>query len=395
MTGSAADGSNGGGGSLTPLLPRSTFVGLDNSSVHLAAGLESPMMVSHAEVFSQFSLRKSRGAEGRQELLDEYISTRRRAASLLGVDDSWIGFSYNVGHFMNHVANSLRLERGDNVLVMEGEFPSVIYPWLQQRQRGVDVVVVPQSLDPQRELENVAERVDQRTRAIVISHSCYLRGTRRDLRGFRLIADEVGAALVVDSSHTLGSIGVDGTYADFLVSACYKWLFGVHGVALSMWNKERQPDWIPSDVGWASVSPQDWEKRGREPYSLVSDGRVFELGNPSLLGVHILGNALSRLDEIGISAIEEHNLAISGYLLSELSRLPIHLLTPFDDSQRAANVSFSVKEETAWKKFLQDAGIIAAVGLGRVRFSTHLYNSTADADRASSAVEAALKAGVE
>lgn len=377
-----------------PLLAKEDFIGLDASVVHLGAGLESPMLKSHEGIFTRFARDKSAGADGRQRLLDEYVVTRQLTADLLGVDESWVGFSYNVAHFMNQVANALAADSGDNVLVIENEFPSVIYPWLQQSRRGLEVVVIPGAHSAEDEEALVASHLTSRTRAIVISHSSYLSGIRRDLARYRALADSVGAALVVDASHTLGSIAVDGGYADFLVSACYKWLFGVHGVAVSLWNRERQPDWKPSDVGWASVVMQDPAMRGREPYSVVADGRIFELGNPSLLGIHILGNALRVIGGVGVTEIERHNLALSGLALSLLGDLPVKLLTPPGDAERAGNVAFAVEDETAWQEDLRRAGVIAAVGQRRLRLSTHAFNSIADVRSGVQAVASAYERGL-
>ena len=58
--------------------------------------------------------------------------------------------------------------------------------------------------------EEIAAAVDRRTRAIAVSHVGYLTGARHDLGRLRVLADRVGARLVVDASHALGVVPVDG-----------------------------------------------------------------------------------------------------------------------------------------------------------------------------------------
>ena len=66
--------------------------------------------------------------------------------------------------------------------------------------------------------------VDDRTRVIAVSHVSYLTGERHDLAALRVLADRVGALLVVDFTQAAGWMPIDASVADFGFSACYKWL---------------------------------------------------------------------------------------------------------------------------------------------------------------------------
>ena len=140
-------------------------------------------------------------------------------------------------------------------MVEAWEFPSLINPWLAQRERGVEIRV----LEPEgwrAPLEQVRDAVDDRTRVLALSHVSYLTGERHDLAAYSKIARDTGALFVVDSSHALGAVPVLAPLADFVFSCCYKWVLGIQGTAIAYWNRSRVPDWRPRMTGWHSVSPR-------------------------------------------------------------------------------------------------------------------------------------------
>ena len=132
---------------------------------------------------------------------------------------------------------------------------------------------------------------------MAVSHVSYLTGARHDLVTLRRLVDRVGARLVVDASHALGVVPVDGASCDVVVSCCYKWLFGVHGAGVFFVNRRRWPDLPPPWVGWHSTErEEDWRRRGT--YHLRTGAERFEAGNPPFLPLYVLENARRTLDEV-------------------------------------------------------------------------------------------------
>lgn len=369
------------------LVAKSDFVGLDQVA-HLATGGEAPFLTSHWERLACFAQDKSGGMAGRERILAVADAARQKLATLLGCDARDIGFPHNVAQGMNLVVDGLALAPGDNVVLHQWEFPSVLYPWLQQRRRGVEVRLVP-SQGWSAPLERVQAALDGHTRAVILSHVSYYTGERQDLAAYSALAHDVGAALIVDASHSLGAVPVYAPHADFLFACCYKWLLGTHGVAVGYWNRVRQPDWRPPAVGWWSVEAQRPQDQGGG-YTQVSDGRVFELGNPTFIGLHLLDNAVAYLARTGEERIAERVLGLSGELRLQLAALGVRLLTPEPVAQRAGNVAFAVEDERRWRQELERRGVLGWTGEQRVRFSTHFYNDLSDIERAVAAVAEVL-----
>ena len=274
------------------LVAKSDFLNLDGS-VHLAAGGQTPSLVTHLEVLQRFASTKGTGLKGQEQFSALRESVANRCADLLECEPDDVGFPSSVAQGMALLADSLDWREGDNVVLEAWEFPSLINPWLAQRSRGVEVRI----LEPEgwrAPLERVRATVDERTRVLALSHVSYLTGERHDLEAYAGIARDVGALFVVDSSHALGAVPVRAPLADFVFSCCYKWVLGIQGVAVAYWNHERFPQWRPRMTGWHSVSPRPPLERRQGPDPL-NVGRAFEPGNPTYVGLYVLDNALEYL----------------------------------------------------------------------------------------------------
>jgi cysteine desulfurase / selenocysteine lyase len=339
--------------------------------------------VRHLDAVAEFARSKSRGMRGRDQLFERVDQTRRLLARLLDCQPAEIGFPYSVADGMNLLAGSLDLGARDNVVLERWEFPSVLYPWLEQRRhRGVEVrLVEPEPGGWQAPLERWRALVDDRTRLVAVSHVSYLTGERHDLAALAQLAHDAGALLVVDATHALGAVPVHAPHVDCLFSACYKWVLGTHGLAIAYWNRQRLPDWRPKAAGWHSIGRQaPWQQGG--DFELLDDARVFEAGNPGFAAIYILHSALDYLLAVGVEPTARHVIALGGALHQGLVELGLQLLTPPEPDRRAGNVAFEVADELAWRRELEKRDVLAWTGDGRVRLSTHLFNDTSDVERA-------------
>ena len=132
-----------------------------------------------------------------------------------------------------------------------------------------------------------------------------------------------GIALLVDVSHALGVVPVDGRLADFIVCAGYKWLLGTHTGILA-WNKASWPDFEPLHIDWNSAS------QGPTPasYRLKHGAGRAEAGNPNHLDAYLLRTSLAYLGAIGIDCIARHVWAFGGTLRTALAGLGLTVTTP-------------------------------------------------------------------
>lgn len=142
---------------------------------------------------------------------------RGSAARLVGAAPEDIAYVSNTAEGMSLIANGYPFEPGDQVLTYDREFPSNHFPWLLQRQRGVEVVLLsdvdplgdlPDHLPRAWSMEELEERVTDRTRVITLSHVQFASGYAADLEALAAFCRHRGIDLVVDAAQSLGALPV-------------------------------------------------------------------------------------------------------------------------------------------------------------------------------------------
>jgi cysteine desulfurase/selenocysteine lyase len=367
------------------------FLHLDRL-VHLAAGGQSPPLARTSAALERYVEAKGAGLAGWRTSEAVRARVAQKVAALVGAAPDDIGFPSSVAHGASLVADAVDWRPGDNVVMERWEFPSLMNPFLAQVRHGVEVrTVAPESGTWRAPLARFAEAIDGRTRVVALSHVSYLTGERHDLDAYAALARQAGALFVVDASHALGSVRVHAPVADVLLGCCYKFLLGVHGVAIAYWNRARLPDWRPRLTGWHSTHEKAPFDAPAAPHALGT-GQVFEPGNPAYGALYVLNDALDYLAGIGLDQVEAHTLAMSGELRERLVALGLPVMTPQAAAERAGSVAFACDAARAVRARLEGEGVLVSGELGRVRASVHVYTTPQDLDAVAAALPAAMAA---
>jgi selenocysteine lyase/cysteine desulfurase len=280
---------------------------------------------------------------------------------------------------LNQAVRSVEWRAGDNVVFADLEYPSLVYPGAMLRERGVEPRVV-RTRGHYLSLDDLAAHVDRRTRLVLVSLVSYLTGQRLDLARCAEIVHRVGARLAVDATHAAGVVPVPGEVCDFVVSSCYKWLLATHGVGLFGYSARRVGELVPATVGWHSVG-----QRGgtADPLAMPwrPDASRLEAGNPSLLGLAVLDNALARLEGLAPETVERHAKALGGRLIEGLRSRGFVVLTPEAPAERAGNVCFLADDAPGLAGRLAEQRVLVWGGEGRIRVSPHVHCDVDDVER--------------
>jgi cysteine desulfurase / selenocysteine lyase len=360
------------------LIDKSEFVGLDGVA-HLCTGGEAPWLRSHDAACARFGALKSAGMAGREQMFVTAERVRGRAARLLGVTAAEVAFLAHASEGLNQAVRSVDWRAGDNVVFADLEYPSLIYPAALLRERGVEPRVV-RTRDHYLALDDLAAQVDRRTRLVLVSQVSYLTGQRLDLARCANIARGAGAWLAVDATHAAGVVPVPGAICDFVVSSCYKWLLATHGVGLFAYSARRVGTLAPHTVGWHSVGHRGGPS---DPLAMPwrADASRLEAGNPSLLGLAVLDNALQRLEALVPADVERHARDLGRPLIEGLRRRGFPVITPEPAAERAGNICFLADDAAGLSARLAERGVLVWGGEGRIRVSPHVHCDATDIDR--------------
>jgi selenocysteine lyase/cysteine desulfurase len=288
---------------------------------------------------------------------------RARAAfgRLAGVDASRVAIGSTVSELAGSVVTAL--PEGARVVVPDIEFNSLLFPLLVQSRLNVHTVPV----------SAVAEAVADGADAVAFSAVQMSTGEVADINAITAAADAVGAITICDVTQGLGWLPVNAGRFDAVVCAAYKWLMSPRGSAFLSVSERMLERAVPHSAGWYAGEDVHSSYFG-PPLRLAASARRFDL-SPAWFCWVGTAPALELIEEIGVAAIHEHDLALANRFRAGLG------LEPSD----SAIVSVDVPDAT---ERLARAGIVAAMRAGRLRTSWHVYNDEHDVDRVLDALSA-------
>jgi selenocysteine lyase/cysteine desulfurase len=295
---------------------------------------------------------------------DDVVARSRGAfARMHGVSAAEVAIGHQVSPLVGVIAASL--PRGARVLAAEGDFTSLLFPFLTA---GCDVQTVP--------LPQLAEAIDPRTELVAVSAAQSATGLVADLDGIADAAAHHGALTLIDGTQACGWLPLDAGRFSAVVAGGYKWLCHPRGTAFMTVAPALLERMVPLSAGWyAGENP--WETCYGTPLRLASDARRLDI-SPAWFNWHMAAVALEAFEQLGVARIHAHNLALAARLRAGLGLEP----------HGSAIVSVNAGPEAA--DALGRAGVKASVRAGRVRLSCHLYNAEADIDRALDALSGAV-----
>jgi selenocysteine lyase/cysteine desulfurase len=306
------------------------------------------------------------------------VEIRQACARLINAGPDEIAFVKNTSHGLSIVAQGLDWRPGDNVLIYEKEFPSNIYPWLNLRNRGVEVRTIP-SRDGRIAMHDIERLMDSRTRLLAISSVQYSNGFRIDLRKVGALCRDKRVLFCVDAIQSLGLIpmAVRDCQIDFLSADAHKWLLGPEGIGIFYCRKELAEQLSPPLVGWKSV--QNEFEFDRPELLLKTNALRFEEGSMNLIGIVGLGAAVDLLFEVGIEHVEQRVLDLGDLIIQEGLKRGYRVLTPGARHERGGNITFSGDfDPAAMQDALREKRIMVNARGGGIRVSPHFYNTGED-----------------
>ncbi|NJN68371.1 MAG: aminotransferase class V-fold PLP-dependent enzyme [Chloroflexaceae bacterium] len=305
-----------------------------------------------------------------------FQDTRERLTALINAaGPEEIALMPNTAAGLNTVAASLPLQTGDNVLILDGDYPANVYPWMNLAYRGVLTKVVPQH-DGGLDLKVLEQRIDGRTRVIALSTVMFATGFRNDIEAVGRLCHERGISFVVDGIQSLGAFPLDvqSSHIDFLAAGSQKWLLSAPGSGFLYCRRERLDDLVPGAyVGAASVV----DSMNYLDYNLTypRSAERFHLGTPNILGIVALHATLELLQEVGIPRIGEHILELIEVLINDLQGRGYELAASTRPEHRSGIVVARIPDAETVCRRLSEQGVVVTARGGGVRIAPHFYNT--------------------
>jgi cysteine desulfurase/selenocysteine lyase len=378
------------------LAPRHDFPLLDEVTYLNAASMglvPLPVQEQAAAFDRELALRGTAWFDEEQEIF-ALERARDGAAKLLNASPNAIAIATSMTEALCQVAWWLRPPAGANIVSIDLEFPSVVYPWYRiATETEVEVRLVQARDDPASlSLERLAALVDDDTAVICVSHVQFATGFRFALDDLVSLARAHNALLIVDATQSAGMVPIDvqASGVDVLLAGGYKWLGATFGAAICYLGPAILDEIDPPFVGWRSATNPYALDATRMP--LAASAKRLEFSTMSYGAGVALGAAIDYILGLGVERILAHDLALATRLMAGLDVLGATILSPRDEAARAGIVTarFPGRDGEAVAARLNAAGVIVSPRFGSTRFSTHHFNHAADVDRALSVLETVL-----
>ncbi|MCH8506621.1 MAG: cysteine desulfurase [Ectothiorhodospiraceae bacterium] len=297
------------------------LVYLDNG-----ASAQKPEAVIEAEArcYREYYANIHRGVHHlSQRSTAAFEEVRGKVRGLLNApSEKEIIFTRGATESMNLVAYSYlrpRLQPGDEILITAMEHHSNIVPWqILCDQTGARLVVVPISDQGEISLDDVAERLSERTRLVSVVHVSNALGTINPVRGVVELAQARGVPVMLDGAQAVPHMPVDvqALGCDFYAFSGHK-LYGPTGTGVLWGRYELLESMSPWQGGGDMIRSVSFEKT-----EFADPPARFEAGTPNIAGVIGLGAAIDWFQALDPAAVAAHEADLLHYAAERLSAIP-------------------------------------------------------------------------
>ncbi|TFD33678.1 aminotransferase class V-fold PLP-dependent enzyme [Cryobacterium sp. TMT1-19] len=246
---------------------------------------------------------------------------------------------------------------GAEVLCVDGDFSSMVFPFLSQAHRGVTVRHLP--------LAELAVGITADTWLVAFSLVQSATGAVADTAGIVAAARAHGCFTVCDTTQAAGWMPVDASVFDASICHSYKWLCAPRGVAFLTVAERLAVVLHPVQAGWyAGRDP--WASCYGPDMNLAADARRFDV-SPAWNAWVGAEPALELFGRLDLSTVRDHAVALGDALCAGLG------LAPAGQSI----VTWPDADGTDLDR-LTRAGLTASRRAGRARVAFHLWNDEDD-----------------
>lgn len=312
---------------------------------------------------------------------------RQTLARLVGGEPEEIVLGNSASYGLHLLANGLPLKAGDEVLLVDGDFPATILPWLALQERGVNVRLF-KPKGTWVTAEDLADNLIGTTRVFCTSWVNSFNGAMADVDALGQVCRQAGVRFLLNASQGMGThpLYVKNTPVDALVSVGFKWLLGPYGTGFAWFSPETRDALSINHCYWQALQSAadlaDIETRplpdphgNRQSLDIFGTANFFNF-KPWLAALHYL------LDQ-GLTTIHAHNQQLLHRILSQLDHDNYQPVVKDSEGARSnllcLEPTFTIAQDV--HRALRQAGIDAAVRKGRLRISPHICNNEAHVDR--------------
>ena len=352
---------------------------------YLNCAYMSPQLRTVREIGELAVARKSRPWEiTPHHFFEDVEEARALFARLVGAETDGVALTPSVSYGVAVAAANVEVREGQEILILEDQFPSNVYQWRELAEHsGAKLVTVPRPADHDWATA-ILGLLDENVAVVAVPNCHWTDGSLVDLTDVGEQAREVGAAFVVDGIQSLGAhpFDVEEVRPDFLLTSVYKWLLGPYGIGF-LYVDEAYREGTPIEHNWIN-------RRGSEDFSRLvgyqdafqPGARRYDVGERSnFVLLPMASEALRQILDWGVENVAETIGELTDLIEAEARRRGIEAVPAKRRARHMIGLRLGQRVPEGLASRLSEEKVFVSVRGESVRVSPHLYNTEKDVER--------------
>jgi selenocysteine lyase/cysteine desulfurase len=358
---------------------------------YLNAAAWSPLPLVAVEAGQIGAARKARPWELAGDFAEAQTERARSAAArLINAEADDIALISSVGYGVSTAAKVLYMPAGSRILMLAQDHTSPVLEWMTHADEAayqIEMVAPHSDGDWTAAIIEALERPNAPPVALAtISSTHWSDGGIIDLDRVQEALRPQGGKLLIDATHAAGVVDLDVERLDpdFLIFPTYKWLLGPYGRAF-LYVAKRHQNGIPLEqTGYGRKRVQATDEVYFTDLDYVENARRFDMGERDFfVSLDVAATSMELILSWGLEPIRERLTMLTTEIETGLraENVPVEMLRRDLRAPNILSLGFSKGIPEELPERLAAAGVYAAVRLGRLRLSPHIYNDEEDCAR--------------
>lgn len=325
-------------------------------------------------------------------------------AGLMNADAANVALVGNTSAGVINIAQCVRWQPGDQIVLFRGDFPANVTPWLQAAEQHALRVTWLDAEDFRLQRDDALRRFEELlctgVRLVAVSAVQFQTGQQMPIGAFGALCRRHGAELFVDAIQCLGMmpLDVEALGIHYLTAGGHKWLMGPEGIGVLYVHPASAKALRPAVASWLSHDEPFgflFEGAGHLRYDrpIVKTARFVEAGAANAMGAAGLEASLDLLSQLGTAAIYEHVQAWHDAIepgLRERGFVTARMSTAAGRSGILSMKPPAPHDAPWWVSALAERGVSCACPDGWLRMAPHWPNALDETVRVLAAIDAVL-----
>ena len=327
------------------------------------------------------------------DFFKESEEARSLFSQIIGSSSDNIAIIPAVSYGIATAALNLPIKKRGDVVVLEEQFPSNYYGWVENVKLMDSELIVVSRPEEGSLTSAILSKINEKTAVVALPNCHWTDGAIIDLLKVSTRCRECGAALVLDLAQSAGAMpfSVNEIDPDFVIAPSYKWLLGPYSLGF-LYVAPRWQDCDPLEHNWIDrANSENFADLVNYRHEFQPGARKFDVGERSNFALMPMAvAALKQLLEWKVENVSETLSALTETIALRATELGLNVAAANERASHFIGIRFLGGVPKELLRTLAKRKVYVSVRGNSVRVSPHLYNTDYDVDRLFDAFAAVL-----